>query len=335
MTIQLYTSEGWLNMPAIIESGYPFIFIAAARGTGKTYGAIKYYIENKKSIMLLRRTQTEAELQMDPDGSAYYEPAADLGIEYAISKAGKNNARVFIGEDQAAFIAGLSTFANIRGAFNFRNVTDIFYDEFIPEPHVKKIKDEGFALANLYESVNRNRELSGADPVRLLCAANSMNLANDTFIYFGLIKDAEEMIRTGEEIRTIGDKLLIIPQHSPISERKAKTALYKNVSQEFSKMALNNEFVLNDFTYVHKKVMKEFTAWLRVGDLTIWKHKSNKEFFVSMKPAQVNKVYGSGYADLRRFQRDQWRLSGHYQDGRIRFADYYSLSLFEKYMNIK
>ena len=335
MTLQLYTDDGWLNMPAIIESEQPFKFIAAGRGTGKTYGAIKYYVKEKKQIMLLRRTQTEAELQMDPDGCSYYEPAADLGVTYSITKAGKNNARVYIDDEPAAFIAGLSTFANIRGAFNFRNITDIFYDEFIPEPHVKKIKDEGFALANLYESVNRNRELTGADPVRLLCAANSMNLANDTFIYFGLIKDAEEMLRTGEEVRIIDDKLLIIPQHSPISERKRSTALYKNVSEEFSKMALNNDFVLNDFTYVNKKVMREYNAWIRVGDLYIWKHKSNKEFFVTMQPAQVSRIYGSGYADLRRFQRDHWRLAGHYQDGRIRFSDYYSLALFEKYFNIK
>ena len=334
MTLALYDKTGYLNMPEIIESEYPMIFIAAARGTGKTYGCCRYFLEHENNIMLLRRTQTEAELQMDHDSCSFFEPAADLGIEYQLTKAGKNNARIFYGSG-SAFIAGLSTFANIRGAFNFRDVTHIFYDEFIPEPHVKRIKDEGFALANLYESVNRNRELQDKPPVKLICAANSMNLANDYFIYFGLIEDAEEMLKTGEEIRIVGDKLLIIPHGSPISKRKANTVLYKNVQQEFSDMALKNEFILNDFTYVQKNVLREYSALLRVGSLTIYKHKSEKQFFISMTPAETKKVYTDSYSDLARFRRDHWRLAGHYLDGRIRFSDYYSLSLFEKYIDIK
>lgn len=334
MTLTLYDSNGYLNMPEIIESGYPMIFIAAARGTGKTYGICKYFLEHENNVMLLRRTQAEADLQMDHDSCSFFEPSLDLGKEYNLMKAGKNNARVFYGNG-SAFIAGLSTFANIRGAFNFRDVTHIFYDEFIPEPHVKRIKAEGFALANLYESVNRNREIQDREPVKLICAANSMNLANDYFIYFGLIKDAEEMLKTGEEYRIIGDKLLIIPHDSPISKKKAKTVLYKNVQQEFSDMALKNEFILNDFTYVQKHVLKEYQALLRVGQLTIYKHKSEKQYFISMTPAETKKVYKDSYADLQRFRRDYWRLSGHYLDGRIRFADYYCLSLFERYFDIK
>ena len=334
MTLKLYTEEGWLNIPDILESGYPMIFIAAARGTGKTYGVCRYYLQHEINCMMLRRTQTEAELQMDHDSCSFFEPAQDLGVEYAVSKAGKNNARIFYGNG-SAFIAGLSTFANIRGAFNFSHVTDIFYDEFIPEPHVKRIKDEGFALANLYESVNRNRELQGRDPVRMICAANSMNLANDYFIYFGLIKDAEEMLKTGEEIRTVGDKLLIIPRESPISRKKADTVLYKNVHQEFSDMALKNEFILNDFTYVQNHVLREYAPIFRVGQLTVYKHKASKMYYVTMTPAEVKKVYSDSYADLARFRRERWRMSGHYLDGLIRFSDYYALSLFEKYLGIK
>ena len=334
MTLKLYDDNGYLNIPEITNIGIPLIFIAAARGTGKTYGICKDTLINNINAMLLRRTQTEAELQFDHDSCSFYEPAADLGIEYTITRAGKNNARIWY-NDSSTFIAGLSTFANIRGAFNFRDVTRIFYDEFIPEPHVKKIKDEGFALANLYESVNRNRELQGRTPVQLICAANSMNLANDYFIYFGLIRDAEEMLKTGEEYRIIGDKILIIPRDSPISRRKGKTVLYKNVNQEFSDMALKNEFILNDFTYVQKNVLREYQVLMRVGSLTIYKHKSNNEYFVNMVPAETKKIYTDSYSDLARFRRDQWRLSGRYLDGKIRFADYYSLSLFEKYFDIK
>ena len=41
----IYTQEGWLDVPKIVEKPYPFIFCTGARGVGKTYGALKYVIE--------------------------------------------------------------------------------------------------------------------------------------------------------------------------------------------------------------------------------------------------------------------------------------------------
>ena len=49
--IKLYTDEGWPNFSeddGILSTGAPIIFIWGGRGTGKTYGAIKYVHEKEE-----------------------------------------------------------------------------------------------------------------------------------------------------------------------------------------------------------------------------------------------------------------------------------------------
>lgn len=334
--MNIYLKSGYLDMRSIIQDGSTFIFIPAARGTGKTYGSLKYFYDTvNKPILLIRRTKQEADLQARSDTTSYKTVFNDLGIEdyRCTSSTASGYGTVSVGDRIVAYVASLNTFASIKG-IDFSNVEYILYDEFIAEPHVRKIKNEGMALANLYESVNRNRELQGRAPVQLICLANSVNIANDVFMYFGLIEDAEQMLQTGEEVRELGNKLLIIPQHSPISERKAETALYKAVSQEFSDLAIKNKFILNDFTYVQPRNLNEYKCLFKVGDLYVYKHKSNREFYITFTRGQTKTVYGSGYADLERFRRDKWRYAGYYLDGLIRFETYHAVALWERYLSM-
>lgn len=321
-------------MASIIESDYPFIFVPAARGTGKTYGTLKYHFEHNNKILLIRRTKQEAELQARSNTTSYKTVFDDLGVDYKCNPCGQSGyGSVIAGDREVAYIASLKTFASVRG-IDFSDINYIVYDEFIAEPHVPKIKNEGMALASLYETVNRNRELNGKKPVQLLCLANSVNMANDTFIYFNLIEEAEMMLKTDTEVSVVGNKLLIIPQHSPISEKKAQTALYKAVSDEYAQMAIHNQFILNDFTYVQRRQLSEYVCLFAVGDLYVYKHKANHEFYVSFSKSQTKNRYGSGYADLTRFRRDKFRFAGYYMDGMIRFENYRAVALWEKYSGL-
>lgn len=339
--INLYLKNGYLDMRSIIESGYTFIFIPGARGIGKTYGAISYCVEENEPIILLRRTQTEIDLQNDRkgDGTSFFRVFEDKGISHYVTK-DKNIGYVWRedpegGPDQLAAVnLALSTFANTRGAFDYSQIKRIYYDEFIAEAHVRKIKNEGMAFANLYESVNRNRELSGLPPVQVIFMANAMNIANDIFMYFDLIQDAEQMIANGEEVRAIGNKLLIIPQHSPISEKKSKTALYQAVNSEFTDMAVNNKFILNDFTYVKRMPLNEYKCLFQAGDLYVYKHKSRQEFYVTFKKGVTSEVYQANYSGLEKLIRSRWRFPGYMMDGLILFESYQCIALFEKYFNL-
>ena len=337
--IKLYHKSGYLNMPEIIETGYPFIFIPAARGTGKTYGTLKYFIEKRKPIMLIRRTKTEADLQRRPESSSYIPVFLDLGIDkYYFGKSGSLSVLKYedpdSGDEQtAAIFASLSTFSSVRGA-DFSSIEYLVFDEFIAEPHVKKIKAEGMAFANLYETINRNRELSGRRPLQAILLANSVNMANDIFLYFNMIREAENMITSGTEQKAIGNKLLIIPVHSPISKKKSGTALYKAVTEEYAEMAISNKFILNDFTYVKKRILKEYSCSLNVGSLYVWQHKSESKYYVTKTKGKTKTMYKDGYADLEKMRRAKFRFVSYYLDGLIYFDSYESVALWEKYFNL-
>ena len=331
----LYLDNGYLNMSGIIESGFPFIFVPAARATGKTFGSLLHFIDKEK-IMLLRRTQREADLQANADTTSYKDVFDHLNRPFICKK---SNGLGFVTDvshetpHTVAVCAALSTFASVRG-MGFSEIDHIVYDEFIAEAHVKKFAYEGQALANLYESIDRNRQVKGKKPTQLLCLANAVNMANDVFMYFDLITHAEEMIKNLQEVKIIGNKLLIIPQKSPISEKKAQTALYKAVNSEFSDMAIRNKFILNDFTYVQERSLKEYTCQFQVGDLFVFRHKSKREYYITYQKGKTKNIYGSGYAALTKFRRDKWRFIAYYYDGLIRFQNYQSIALFEKYFDI-
>ena len=331
--MELYLKNGYLDMQAIIETDFPFIFIAAARGTGKTYGALKYFYQKHEPVIHLRRTQKEADLQNKKAGSSYKSVMEDLGHDYSISAANNLGTVYDDNGNTIAYNMALNTFSSVRG-MDFSNINYVFFDEFIAEPHVRKIKAEGFSLANFYESVNRNRELEGRDPLQLICAANSVNMANDIFLYFDLITHAEEMLQSGEEYREIGNKLLIIPQHSPISAKKAKTALYQAVNSEFSEMAIKNKFILNDQSYVKKRPVTEYRCIIQLGDLFIYEHKSRMEYYVTFQKGKCKEIYSNGYADRQRAKRSLWKFVQFYLDGLIRFESFNCIALFEKYFDL-
>ena len=333
MNITLYQSDGWFNAPDVINDPAVFIFCTGARGTGKTYGVLKYLIEKRETFIYLRRTQEEADLQGKEETSSLQKIIEDLGRDALYGKIAKKISSLYIDSGVHIFCCALSTFASVRGV-NFSDVKYIVYDEMIPEAHAHRIKHEGMALMNLYETVNRNRELSGEDPVKFIGLSNSLNIANDIFIEFNLISDAEQMLSSGEEIRRIGNKLLIIMQNSPISEKKQKTALYQAASDDFIAMAIKNKFILNDFSYVRKRNLREYLPYMQIGDLYVYDHKSTDEFYVSFSRCEAKEKYQANTNDLRRLRREQWDLYCDYLDGYVRFENYNAVALFEKYFNI-
>ena len=333
--MQIYdTITGYFNAEEILSSRFYFIFVTGARGTGKTFSTLKYLMEEKKTFIFMRRTQTEADLQGGTgDASEITKVCNYLGIEPKFNKIHQNVTVCDYGKGKI-FILGLSTFAKIRG-MNFSSCDFIVYDEFITEPHVPALKAEGLALQNMYESANRNRELEGKRPIKLICLSNSLNIANDIFISWDLIGPAEELSGAPDEqmIYTRNETLLIIMKNSPISEMKEETMLYRNASEEFKDMALHNKFILNDFTYVESRNLRDYRPVFQVGNLYFYRHKSLTEFYVSFKHAEVKdeRRYRATISDLQRFRRKENKYWGAYLDGLVRFESYKCIALFEKY----
>lgn len=341
--VSLYLDSGYLNMRGLADTPAPFVFVVAARGTGKTYGACKYVMENEASgggkFIFLRRTNTQADIIRAKE----FSPFAALDVPTVNKPINKYVTGVYRatddGEPEGApvgYICGLSTFANVRG-FDASDVTTIVYDEFIPEPQEKAFaKDEAGALWNAYETVNRNRELYGKPSVKLLCLANSNRLDNDYFVSWELVGKAWDMARKGREFKLLRDRgiVLCIPQHSPISERKAETALYKAVpSGEFRDMALANAFAF-DARNVGARRLNEYRPLLRVGELCVYEHKSRHEFYVSRHASGRVEAYGGGIKELDRFRHsNMWLWRAALADC-VYYEDAACKALFDRYFKM-
>lgn len=344
---RLYTEQGYISFDYIMRDSSPFIFIVGGRGSGKTYGAIKYALENGRTFFFMRRTQTQIDLIKNDSFSPF--KAVDESI--VVSSINKNLSGIYRGSQNAdgtyspagapiGYMCALSTISNIRG-FDASDVDLIIYDEFIGEAHERPIKNEGQAFLNAYETINRNRELNGQEPVKVLALANSNSLANPIFVELQLVTPVERMLREEEkpymQWKSIprGVSVYMI-NRSPVLDAKQNTALYKlSGESEFSSMALRNKFTAEEMDHIKSEDLKPYRIICCVGEFCVYKKKDNANYYITgHKSGTTKAIYQSSSTDLKRFRRDMYYLWLAYLNGRILFESYIYKVLFEKYFGI-
>ena len=333
----IYLDNGYLNIEQILSYGVPFNFIVGGRGTGKTYGTLKSaYIENKRFI-LMRRTQAQCDLINKPEFNPFKALNNDTGSNAVVKSISKYNAKIVeeTEEDERllGYTCALSTIANMRG-FDASDVELLIYDEFIPEKHERAIKNEGSAFLNAYETINRNREIKGEKPLQVLCLANAFNIANPIFLELGLVGRCEKMKNSGQEIFIDKERgvCVVLLQKSKISKAKADTALYRLSSGSYADMALSNDFIYNNSDNIKSMALKEFKLLCTVGEISIYKHKSKRLFYVSEHRTGTAPIYKSDEVNLQRYRKNHGvALYGAYMRNNIICESLLTKSLFELY----
>lgn len=346
----MFDNNGYLDFNYIYDHTLTYTFIVGGRGIGKTFGALKFALANNKKFIFLRRTQTQVDMIKNDDLNPFKSLQDVLGDDYAITtkKLNKNITACYRAERdsegifQAAgpvigYLMALSTVANIRG-FDRSDVDLLIYDEFIGEKHERPIQEEGRAFLNAIETIARNRELRGREPLKVILLSNSNMLANPLFIELQLVTECEKMINKGQTLRNLPqrDLSLIMLNITPISEKKAQTSLYKLAGRDssFSKMALDNNFTKEEMQDIKSLSLREYKPVLTVGELSIYHHKSRNEYYItghiSGSPAQ----YDTSAMELKRFKHDQYYLWLAYLRRAVIFESYIYKVLFEKYFGI-
>lgn len=338
--MKLYSENGYINQDEILARNEVFVYEVGGRGIGKTYGILKNLVV-KGRMIYLRRTQTEADLVMNDVINPFKRLNEDFPmLQISTDRIAQNLGGIYKGLDAekklVGYIAALSTFSNIRGA-DFSDVEYIFLDEFIPEKQARPIKEEYFAMLNLYESVNRNRELEGRPPVKLICAANSNKIDNPIFIGLGVVNIVYKAMQKGIETYFDNSRNLAVYMfmRSPISVKKADTVLYKlaagsNSNAEFSAMAIANKFAIDDQN-IHPRAIIEYKPICRVGEMEIWQHKSREEFYIKCGTAKIKEEYTTSSTDILRFTKLHAYLFFGYMQNQVIFEDAVSLVLFKHY----
>ena len=338
----MYTKQGYLDYDYIMKSEMPFIFIVGARGIGKTYGALKYMLDNNIKFIYMRRTQTQVDLIRTPT----LNPFKSLENEgyYSITKpVAKNITGVYKTDDEGkpegvpvCYILALSTVSNVRG-FDASDIDVVIYDEFIGEKHEKPISSEGLAFLNALETIGRNRELNGKPPLKVICLSNSNDLVNAIFIELKLVTVAEKMIKENKDHKQIRERGIDIYllHNSPISKMKKTTSLYKLAGNStFSEMALENDFT-QDYTAMVKSVsLKEYKPLVLAGELCVYKHKSKRLYYCTNHVSGKPEKYDSSEIEIRRFTNDYFYLKLAYLNRHVFFESYLLQVLFEKYFKL-
>lgn len=345
---ELYLPSGYLNIPAIMNTGNPFKYLIGARGIGKTYGVLEYLTLNKIRFLYIRRRQTQVELIAKPEFNPYKKLNSDKGWQIAPYTISKYNSAFYyqitnddgkwipVKEKLYGYVGSLSTFSSLRG-FDASDVEVIFYDEFVPERTEPSMRGEAEAFFNMIETVGRNRELAGEKPLIVICASNSTDCSNPLFVALKLVTKAYKMKE--KKIEYYEDKKrgidLIIPAHSPISEAKKETSLYKlTEGTEFYGSAIENEFVYNTPTSVKSRDLRQYIPLVVVGEICIYKSKDNKRLYVSHHLSGSPPVYGTGEKELAIFRKRYQTLSLYVFRENIDYEDYICEILFDRYYNM-
>lgn len=291
----LYLPDGWINMEHIIYHTKTWrVEVYGGRGSGKTYGAFKALLEHGTTFLYLRRTDTQYKVISNQETSPINSLNRDMGWNYypyrendKISSIydtdeNDNGKRVPKGNPVGYFSSVLS-FYNVRGV-DLSRVEVIVFDEFVAESHVNKKAGEFEALLNLYETVNRNRELKGQSPVKLIMLANTDTVYNPYFVGWKQINTVLRMKRAGVDyyIHPQGYYTLIATDNSPISDKKAQTTFYQETKgTSFHDMAIESALDYKPGPQIKPRPIKEYKPWYTMGEVTVYKHKSRPEFYIT------------------------------------------------------
>lgn len=332
---KIYTKEGWINWDWIMHDPAIFVMGIGPRGVGKTYGVFKWCIDHQEKFIYCRRLKTQLDMCATTSGNPFNKLNKDLHTEI---KPFKSEGVVSFrydnrSGDEVACGVALSTLATLRG-IDFSTYNVIIFDEAVPMTGEKPIKNEFEAFLNFVETVSRNREILGEKPVKVILLGNANKLNNPYFSGWKFTKTALKMLRGNQMIYRTPDKtrMMIMFQDSPISSRKADTALYKNANDGFVAMALDNAF-RTDETKIKSEPLIEYSHLVSVGEIGIYKHKSDRKYYVS---SQQSQPYYSGYGiQLKMFQQVYFMLRVSYMTLKnFYFEDYESELLFREYFDL-
>lgn len=337
---QLYEPTGYVNIKSIMDDiGNPYLYIDGGRGTGKTFGAVKYWFEEGYTALFLRRTQEQADNVVNPKLSTFMPILEELNITAEFTKLSKKLYQLEWEGRVRGYTAALSTFATIRG-FAAEAIDLIIYDEFIKQVEEKQMRGEYLAWTNLIESINRNRELKGKPPVKTICCANSNDLGNPIYMGMEVVSVIARRRKKKKNPVYIDRKrhftLVDLPM-TEIGKLKAKTTLYEFVGEnsEMYKMAIGNEFIGDEIDAPRSRPLIEYRPICKWGEIVFYRHKNDKRYYATSHVSGSPMYYKPTWIDGQRFKAERRYIIDAYVSGRLEFEEYSLIVLFDKYLKVR
>lgn len=332
--MKLYTNEGWLDVPHVVEiadrNNINFIVIIGKRQIGKTYNVLMYMLDYDKRFVFMRRVKPEIQM-LEKGVNSPFEKLKKYADRVSFIHESEYSSRLVRidetddgdVETQIGLGCALSVVGKLRG-FNGDLYTDVVFDEFIPEEHLYKVRNEGNAFKAAHETINGNRELEGRPCLRWWLLANSNDLDNEILNSLHITEIVEKMSLRGEEARVLPDRgiMILLPDSEVITEKRAKTGLYRAIGtdDDYAKMALGNEFAFNDYSDVYTQPIKEYNLIVTVGSVSIYLHKDRKNIYITTKANEkARHMYAPSEYGYKTFVREYPEIKAAYMRGKTVF----------------
>ena len=100
-------------------------------------------------------------------------------------------------------------------------------------------------------------------------------------------------------------------------------------------MAIRNTFLNEERGRIETKPIKEYKPICAIGEICIYKHKSNGEYYVTGFKSGSPVTYGTGERDRERFRKDYMHIWRAYMKRRVVFEAYIYEVIFDKYYDRK
>lgn len=347
--LDLYTREGWLNIPSLASVQAWCIVVIGKRQVGKTYGTLQYVLQQGTPFVYMRRTDTEFQaITSDPGlnpflpfrvGTNHVGIEKDGKISYKIGETEMDESGVPHIINRLGIGLTLAGISRIRG-FNGSIYTDVVYDEFIPEKIVVQRKAEGDALLNAYVTINGNRELEGKPPLRLWLLANAFDIGNNVLQELGIVETVSSMSKKGEEYRLLDTGVLVVmPKSEGISKKRGETAFIRHMSRnknnKFYQMAMENKFSYNNLSQVRAMSLRGMSPEFAVKENFYCYKYDRLRWYVCKSPFQTYKTYADNNIGKAQFFKDYPLFQAAYSLGQVYFSDVSTLLAFQKFLDIK
>lgn len=354
------------------------LLIVGARKRGKTYSMLEYAYEQNEQLVFLKRQVGDIKLlclnaknkqrkmkkdSEDDDIEEFDEdddvsPYADLNDDHGWNVQPKmldaeQGIATFYDRDsnwkakkKCGIALAVNAIAKYKGFGGMRKCKYLVFDEFIPAPWERKVtKLEGEAVIDLYQTISRDREERGQEPLLLVCLANANDLSNEMFNTLEITDDVVDMINNHEDIRKIGRKLVVLVDDSKLAIKKAekKTLIYDDMKDTmWGRVTFDNEFARNDISCIGNTSIKK----MRCRCSIIYKNETwyvyQKDDFFYICSSRSNKVpveYDLNFESTRKpfYLKECVAFVNAYHKGNILFSKFrmYDVIIhFKKFFNI-
>lgn len=331
--MNIFDENGWPNFSeedGILSLNANIIMIWGARATGKTYTLLYKMCKDEAHYLYLRRTPGQVDTIAADQSLWPFTPInRDNGWDYIPHKikGAKGIYQVWNGDedvDSHGTISSVVTLGRTRG-FSAPDTDYIILDEYQKDELDFYRRGEGLGLANIYETVNRNRELTGRAPCKMILLSNAVGMANPYYMQWDVVDIVDKMVSTRRRWMLLPDRgvLLVDMADSPIAAKKKDTALYKSLAgTDFYRSALENQYAGEERSKTASRTLVGYKPIVTTGRLTIYKSKGGREYYITEHKSGSAPVYGIGHYDLARFRARYRPLYSAYMARQIVFEKY-------------